>query len=548
MDEKHMEETKAEEKKTEEIRKEVKDAPENVQGEKKAGHKVKGIVLGVVMFLIILIVAAYIGIAVYYRTHFLPNTSVNGIPCGNMDASSVVPLVDAQIKDYSLSVTGRDYMTGVSGRLLGTIGVGDIDLAYANTAGAVEDLLNNQNIFLWPQSLLGTVREHYSIVQGIVFDENLLKETVSSWDACQAENMQRPENAYISDYREEIKGYEVIPETEGTELDMEMVFQSIKEKLHALDTSLDLEEVYCYTEADIKSTDSKLTDVVDMVNSWLSTEVIYDWNGNEVRLDVETLKDWISVEAGEAMLDEEAVADFVKEQAGRYDTYGKRKNFITALGVELTLNSPNYGWKTDTETETEELLQLIYQGSEAEREPAYSIRAMNKGMNDVGSSYVEADLTYQHLYVYQNGEVVFETDFVSGKMNSTPDCITPPGIFGLTYKTTNAVLRGADYETPVSYWMPFYGNYGMHDATWRTNFGGTIYQEYGSHGCINLPLDAAATIYGYVSTGFPVVCYYYEVAPMGAPASEEEITEEELLQQQEPTFGENAEQIQEQEE
>ena len=112
------------------------------------------------------------------------------------------------------------------------------------------------------------------------------------------------------------------------------------------------------------------------------------------------------------------------------------------------------------------------------------------------------------LYLFQNGSIVLETDFVSGNM-SKAGCMTPPGVFGLTYKTKNAVLRGADYETPVNYWMPFNGNVGMHDATWRGSFGGTIYLTSGSHGCVNLPLNMAAAIYEYVSTGFPVVCYYY---------------------------------------
>ena len=49
----------------------------------------------------------------------------------------------------------------------------------------------------------------------------------------------------------------------------------------------------------------------------------------------------------------------------------------------------------------------------------------------------------------------------------------------------------------------------MHDATWRNNFGGDIYLTNGSHGCINLPLDKAEAIYAYVSTGFPIICYYY---------------------------------------
>lgn len=518
-----------------------------IQKTGKQKSKAGKIILAVILVFLVLLAAAYFGIAFYYRTHFLPYTDINGIECGNMEVSEVVPLVDAQISDYSLTVTGRDYATGESGTLLGTIGVEDIALAYADTVGAVEVVLEQQNIFLWPRAYFGAERQEHTLVQGIVFDETMLRDTVSSWEACQEENMQRPEDAYISEYNDELKGYEVIPETPGTELDMEAVFQCIEAKLQTHETTLDLEEALCYTEADIKSTDSSLTDAVETANSWLNTKVVYDWNGNEVILGVETLKDWVTMEDGQPTLDEEAVESFVKKQAAQYDTYGKKKNFVTALGIELTLNSPNYGWKTDAETETEELLQLIYQGSVTEKEPAYSMKAQKKGMNDVGDSYVEADLTHQHLYVYQDGEIVFETDFVSGKMNSTPDCITPPGIFGLTYKTTNAVLRGADYETPVNYWMPFFGNYGMHDATWRVNFGGTIYQEYGSHGCINLPLDSAAVIYGYVSTGFPVVCYYYEVDPLAQPIETEVLTEEELMSQQEPTLSGSAEQTENQE-
>jgi len=173
------------------------------------------------------------------------------------------------------------------------------------------------------------------------------------------------------------------------------------------------------------------------------------------------------------------------------------------------LPTGGFGWKTDRAAVTEELLKMLEEGAVTKAEPVYSNTAPWHGMNDIGNSYVEADLSNQHLYLYSKGELVFETDFVSGAMNSTPDCITPAGVFDITYKTTNAVLRGSDYETPVSYWMPFYGNYGMHDATWRWEFGGDIFMTNGSHGCLNLPLDSAATIYNYMHEGFPVICYYY---------------------------------------
>ncbi len=56
--------------------------------------------------------------------------------------------------------------------------------------------------------------------------------------------------------------------------------------------------------------------------------------------------------------------------------------------------------------------------------------------------------------------------------------------------------------------MPFNGNIGMHDATWRGSFGGSIYKTNGSHGCINLPRAAAKTIYENIEKGMPVLCYH----------------------------------------
>lgn len=520
----------------------VKEAEKNTeQKERSSGGRAKWVVLGTALVLILLLAAGYAGVAMYYKTHFLPGSSVNGIACGNMAVEEIAGLVDGQINAYCLQVWGRHHATGEAATLVGEVLPEDISLSYADSLGGVRDLLAVQNEWSWLMAYLGKVSNGYSLVQGVRFDEDKLKTVVYGWTACQKENMLKPQNAYISDYIDGAEGYQVIPETISTTLDMDKVISCISDAIYKNQTAVDLEEALCYLEAEVTKEDAELTDFVEQANTWLGTKIAYDWNGNEVILDAATLKEWITMEQDGPVLDEEAVRSFVKAQAKKYNTLGKKKKFITALGIELTLDSPNYGWKTDTETETEELIQLIRQGAVTEREPVYSVTAKQKGDKDIGGDYVEADLTHQHLYVYQEGQIVFETDFVSGRTNIVPSRATPPGIFGLTYKTRNATLRGSDYESFVNYWMPFYGNYGMHDATWRRDFGGTIFQDHGSHGCINLPLDAAAVIYDYVSTGFPIICYYYEVDPLEPPAESQMPSEEELLLQEEPTIGQGAE-------
>lgn len=505
IEEKQKEKTedKPEEKKEE--KKEEKAA--NMEGKEKPKKKSKKGLIAILAAALILgcIVLCYGGIALYYQTHFFKHSIVNGIDCSNMTAEQVAAMIDLQAQEYFIDIIGRNEQG--EKHIIGTIQAEDIAMELPDTLYVVEQLIHSQNELFWITSLGNDVHS-YEVVNAVSFDTSLLQQKVKGFDACKSQNMVKPQDAYISEYSTEKKQYEIIPETAGTSLKLDAVLEAVEAAIVAQSDYVDLMEAECYLKADVTSENKDLTNAVTTVNKWLGTNITYDWNGNEVIVDSDLINEWISFEGKKAVLDEEAVAEFVTANAKQYDTYGKTRKFTTTLGVELSLPSGAFGWKTDREGETEELKKRIYAGSVEDREPLYICRGAQKGSNDIGSSYVEADLTNQHLYLYQKGTLVFETDFVSGVMTQA-DCITPYGVFGLTYKTTNAVLRGANYETPVNYWMPFHGNFGMHDATWRTEFGGTIYLTNGSHGCINLPLESAAVIYSYVSTGFPVICYYY---------------------------------------
>lgn len=121
---------------------------------------------------------------------------------------------------------------------------------------------------------------------------------------------------------------------------------------------------------------------------------------------------------------------------------------------------------------------------------------------------VEVNRKDQKVYLFVNGKQKLTTDCVTG----TTGHETPTGIYNIDWKTTNTVLRGfnddgSKYESPVTYWMPFNGGIGLHDATWRGEFGGDIHINNGSHGCVNMPLQAAKKIYGKVQNGTPVIVY-----------------------------------------
>ena len=381
-----------------------------------------------------------------------------------------------------------------------------MELASSDPTSQINEFLVQQNEFLWFMYLFGR-QDIYQPERTISYGEKALKKSLEKFPAFWRENMKAPEDAYIGEYSESAAGFEIVPDTLGTKCDMNKVLECVGEALIAQEEEIDLDAEGCYAEASIKASDHKLNDYLTTANRLTSTSVTYDWHGSEVLLDGDRIHQWITFERNKPMLDEEAVKEFISSTASELDTYGKKKKFTTSLGIEITITNSRYGWKVDRAAETDELLKLIYAGSKVEREPEYAVTAVEKGNDDIGSSYVEIDLSNQHLYLYQKGVVVLESDFVSGNMSNGNG--TPGGIFGLTYKTKNAILRGDNYATPVNYWMPFNGNVGMHDATWRGQFGGDIFLTSGSHGCINLPLGKAREMYEYVSTGFPVICYYY---------------------------------------
>lgn len=172
----------------------------------------------------------------------------------------------------------------------------------------------------------------------------------------------------------------------------------------------------------------------------------------------------------------------------------------------MTVSGGDYGWKMDKEAEAEALKEHIKKGEVLTKEPAYSQTANSRAGNDYGDTYVEVNLTAQHMYYYKNGSLVVETDFVSG--NDAKGWSTPPGAFGLYYKQRDKTLRGEGYATPVSFWMPFNGGVGFHDANWRRDFGGNYYKRGGSHGCVNMPYSAAQTLFENIEAGCAVLVYH----------------------------------------
>lgn len=116
--------------------------------------------------------------------------------------------------------------------------------------------------------------------------------------------------------------------------------------------------------------------------------------------------------------------------------------------------------------------------------------------------YILVDISNQTLKYYVKGKVKLKSNVVTGGRG----CGTPTGRFKLHHKARNVNLTGPGYVSHVNYWMPFIGqSYGMHDASWRSKFGGSIYKYNGSHGCVNMPRSKVSKLYKMVPNGTRVI-------------------------------------------
>ena len=468
------------------------DVPPGTRAKKKTHKGLK--IFGLVMLMIIVLGGcAYGGISYYFTDRFFEGTWINGVDCSQKTAYEVEQLMAEKLSEYSIEVSSRNIAAQ-------TIRGEDIDYQYMST-GEILQLLKKQKPYEWIRGLYE--QKSYTVCENVGYNKTLLQEQLKSLNCAQAENQVEPENAYVA-FRD--NQFVIVPETEGSKLNIKEAYKLLDAAVEANEASIDFSDNQdAYVSAEVTQDDPALQSALEACNNYTKASITYTFGDQSTTLDGNTIKDWLQFdEKGQLVWDDNSfqqhVADYVAQLAATYDTVGTEREFQATSGRTVYVSSSVYGWKIDQAAETAHLSQEIQSGTQTTREPVYSQTANAYGVNDLGNTYIEVDLSEQHMYYYQDGVNIFESDFVSGNM-SYADRQTHAGIFTLYYKKSPDVLRGGQkgtanyYEQPVQYWMPFDGGIGFHDADWRDEFGGDIYLTSGSHGCINLPPENAEVLY-----------------------------------------------------
>ena len=451
----------------------------------------KKIVIGMILFFVLAAAGIYGAGVYFFSSHFLPASTINGLDVSYQTVERVQENIADEIATYTLVLNeiGGDQEKIVAEQFAIEYEEGD----------DIKNLLANQKPWTWILSLSN--KKAYVAEAMTTYDKKKLEETVNNLECFQ--EMQAPEDAYIEKTE---TGYEIIPEVEGNTLDPEKVLAQVKKAVENGQTEVDLVKKECYIMPQVYRDDETLVKQQEQLNRMATTKITYDFEDRNEVVDSELLRQWlIQDEEGNYQLDEAQLKEYVHQLAVKYDTYGSERDFRTVEGKEIKVKGGDYGWVIYEEKEVEALKANIEAGEEVIREPEYLYRGYNREENDIGDTYVEVDLTHQRMCFYLNGTLIVDTPVGTGTPSNKH--ATPTGVYALDNKKSPAVLKGEDYASPVTFWMPFNKDVGIHDASWRSEFGGEIYKTSGSHGCVNTPYDMAEKIYNNIEIGVPIIVY-----------------------------------------
>ena len=467
---------------------------------------------GVWVFLILFVLAAagaggYYTYAQQYEDRFLEGTFINGDNVGNMTAAEVEEAIRTKVEDYELKLTFADDQTE-------TLSMEEIGFAYVPD-GKAESILAEQNPYEWIRGKLGQTAE-YTVSEAYTYDENKLRDAILSLPEMRPENQVAPSDAHMQ--MGEDKRLRIVPEIDGNQIDANRVIEAAKEAVSTGIREVDVTALDAYSSAGVRADDPELVLAVSDLNAYLDTEITYTlYDGSKMKLGRDDIATFLSVRDDDpdayyfnTETAREKCTEFIRKMAEQYDYTYDTVTFHTTYEGDLTIPCETSGRLIDEESESAALYEAVLEKVSVEKEPAYSLFRDADGQ--FGGTYVEVDIDAQHMWYYHDGEIRVESDCVTGKA-SDPNRATPRGVYYIYTKERNRTLKGEinpstgkpSYESFVNYWMPFNEGIGLHDASWRSSFGGSIYYENGSHGCVNLPYSVAQALYDVLEVGTPVI-------------------------------------------
>ena len=464
------------------------------------------IVGGVVVGILALLIAVYVGGALFFTSHFYPESKMGEFDISLKSSDEVANMLTGFVEnDYTLNIEGDGFditVTPQQAKL--TI----------DGKGIASSALSSGSCWSWPLEIFES--HDYSSFLEAGCDSSDLGAYIEGEIADFNAGAEAPSDAHVA-YDEETDSFEVVKETFGTQLSAEAVMHSVADTLCSMGDSVRLTGKHLLHPS-VTSDDPSLASMAEKANAMLSCDIDLMMSGRKVAsVGPDQIAQWVIFADGDVSFDNEAVVACIDEITDACNTARKERSYTRPDGKQVKVNPGTYGWIVDADALASLVEDSLENGASGPVDiPFLQTGNGNSAIGDWGR-FCDVDLTEQHARFYdESGSCVWESDIVSGAINGEDD--TPTGVYMLNSKAKDVNLVGPvdpetnkpEWDSPVSYWMPFVGNMvGLHDAPWQSSFGGTRYKDgYGSHGCINLPLDKAEQIYSLIQIGDPVIVHW----------------------------------------
>lgn len=437
-------------------------------------------------------IAIYLLISLYFINHFYFHTEINGINVSLKSNKDISNIIGKFLEDYELQLLERkgaiEVITGQ-----------DIEMQY-NKNNRIFQINHTQNPFLWIESLFKS--NSYYIKDLYYYNQALLDSKINRLTCLNGE-ITEPHNV---DFKYSAGSYEIVKEIYGNKINKTQFVKVVNKYISQGKPSIDLHKMQCYENPKYTISSEKILRTKKLLDGYVSSRITYRFGSASEHLDGAVIHQWLSIDENlDVTISKEKAVKYIYDLSKEYNTVGIMREFQTSTGKKVELKGGLYGWKINNDYETEALLSNIKQGDIIEKEPIYLQKAFSREGNEIGDTYVEINITKQHLWFYKNGKLIAQGAVVTGNPNRGHATVL--GAFMVNYKQKDATLTGPGYEAKITYWMPFFGNIGLHDASWRYRFGGEIYLRNGSHGCVNAPPYLAKIIYENIEEGTPVIVY-----------------------------------------
>ncbi len=451
------------------------------------------------IFSALAVLSLYFFAVLRFNDRFISNTFING---ENMTGKTIYDADTILCSAYE----SRNISISMPNGEKETIDIKDLDIK-VNYIYPLSEILRKQNRFFW---FLQRDRKDFSVNADVYVNEEKLYRVLNGFSLFEP---YRETPKAIAEIRySKDTGY-FLNEKKRARIKFSDVFDLVKDAVKK-----DIDVVLTEEYFEVPEISADYYDVIGKYKSiepFLEQKIVYDMGTEEITISKAELSDFLVLdlvnrdfcknEDGTPMINEAAVADFVNKLCDSYDTYKKPRTVKTHLGDEKYIELSTYGTLIDREAELSYLLVALKNGASDKHIPTYLKTGYVRGLDDIGNTLIEVDLTNQILYYIVSGEVIMNCDIVSGKPDKKN--VTPEMIAYVYNKQKGRTLRGEGYSSYVDYWMPVYGAIGLHDASWQKKFGGDRYINHGSHGCINMRTEEAKQLYDAIEIGIPVIMY-----------------------------------------